>query len=1109
MSSLQNWVKKMQQLFSSQEQEKSETLEKLDKGKTKEKRSYGYLERNEEYSSQARMTYQYAKPGKFRFPLIEDNRDRHQAVTPSISSQIQKESSEEKESEKKKKPFSNSQFKPTVIPSAIHGYGSQEQKNNQQEQTKSFSPFHIEDIKEERKEAVTSPIIETEPKEKLEAKLQQSPTIVEESKETVAPEVYGEPIKEESKETVAPEVYVEPIKEESKETVAPEVYVESIKEESKETVAPEVYVESIKEESKETVAPEVYVESIKEESKETVAPEVYVESIKEESKETVAPEVYVESIKEESKETVAPEVYVESIKEESKETVAPEVYVESIKEESKETVAPEVYVESIKEESKETVAPEVYVESIKEESKETVAPEVYVESIKEESKETVAPEVYVESIKEESKETVAPEVYVESIKEESKETVAPEVYVESIKEESKETVAPEVYVESIKEESKETVAPEVYVESIKEESKETVAPEVYGEPIKEESKETVAPEVYVEPIKEESKETVAPEVYVEPIKEESEETVAPEVYVDSLKEESDEEQQIEQLTDQETLDLEELPNEELEVEREVSEKAEKIVERPKQGNQIKDGPKQGTQSELQKRVPFNVLMLPKDKQKSLAKEQPIVDKRPMSEKTSSSYVYPSIQLLNYPNVQTDDDTEWLNEQSVLLEETLQSFNVDATVVHVTKGPSVTRFEIQPARGVKVNKITNLTDDIKLSLAAKDIRIEAPIPGKNTIGIEVPNRASVPVFLREILRRDVFLKPDSPLNVALGLDISGHPIVTDLKKMPHGLVAGATGSGKSVCINSVLISLLYKANPDEVKLLLIDPKMVELAPYNELPHLITPVITDAKQATAALKWVVAEMERRYELFSKQGVRDVGRYNDLYSESPDKPALPYVLVVIDELADLMMVSPQDVEDAICRIAQKARACGIHLLLATQRPSVDVITGLIKANIPTRIAFSVSSQTDSRTILDMSGAERLLGKGDMLFHENGTPKPIRVQGTFVSDEEIEDVIAHVKKQRGPDYLLEIDQLQKVQEFSEQEDELFEEACHYVIEQGSASASSLQRRFRVGYNRAARLIDMMEERGVVSEAMGSKARHVLVDEIELEESLYHKESE
>ncbi|WP_035177200.1 DNA translocase FtsK [Alkalihalobacterium bogoriense] len=501
---------------------------------------------------------------------------------------------------------------------------------------------------------------------------------------------------------------------------------------------------------------------------------------------------------------------------------------------------------------------------------------------------------------------------------------------------------------------------------------------------------------------------------------------------------------------------------------------------PKKRSQTEDKPQLATVTQPKKSsVPFNVLMLPSDKQKVNQKK--------------NNYEFPTIQLLAIPPRFEDEGQEWLHEQSKLLEVTLQHFNVNAKVVHVTKGPSVTRFEIQPAPGVKVSKITGLTDDIKLSLAAKDIRMEAPIPGKNAIGIEVPNMVSKPVFLREIIRRREFQEKRSPLTVALGLDISGQPVITDLNKMPHGLVAGATGSGKSVCINSILISLLYKATPSEVKLLLIDPKMVELAPYNELPHLVTPVITDAKQATAALKWVVLEMERRYELFSQRGARDISRYNDLYSEG-DTPALPYIVVVIDELADLMMVSPQDVEDAICRIAQKARACGIHLLLATQRPSVDVITGLIKANVPTRIAFSVSSQVDSRTIIDMSGAERLLGKGDMLFHENGTSKPIRVQGTFVSDDEIEQVLSFVKEQMPPDYILENEHLVKVQEGVEQEDELFEEACYFAIEQEGASASSLQRRFRIGYNRAARLIDMMEAQGIVSEAMGSKPRNVLV---------------
>lgn len=494
-------------------------------------------------------------------------------------------------------------------------------------------------------------------------------------------------------------------------------------------------------------------------------------------------------------------------------------------------------------------------------------------------------------------------------------------------------------------------------------------------------------------------------------------------------------------------------------------------------------------------VPFNVLMLQKDR---------IAQKKNHQTIKEEDYHFPTLQLLNIPTKKQDDYVPWLDEKRKVLEKTLENFNVNAKVIGVTKGPSVTRFEIQPEAGVKVSKITGLTDDIKLSLAAKDIRIEAPIPGRNAIGIEVPNEVCEPVVIREILRSCEFQKNPSPLTVALGLDISGKPIVTDIQKMPHGLIAGSTGSGKSVCINSILISIMFKATPDEVKLMLVDPKMVELAPYNDIPHLVTPVITDAKQATIALKWAVEEMERRYELFVQNGVRDIKRYNEVMKRDQDtSPAMPYIVIVIDELADLMMVSPQDVEEAICRIAQKARACGIHLLVATQRPSVDVITGLIKANIPSRIAFSVSSQADSRTIIDSGGAERLLGKGDMLFFENGASKPLRIQGNFVSDEEIDKVIELVKKQRGPNYLFDKENLVKTYESVDQEDDLFEEACYYVIEQGGASSSSLQRKFRIGFNRAARLIDMMAARGIISEAMGSKPRNVLVTEEELSERI------
>ncbi|WP_242301505.1 DNA translocase FtsK [Bacillus cereus group sp. BfR-BA-01361] len=467
--------------------------------------------------------------------------------------------------------------------------------------------------------------------------------------------------------------------------------------------------------------------------------------------------------------------------------------------------------------------------------------------------------------------------------------------------------------------------------------------------------------------------------------------------------------------------------------------------------------------------------------------------------TPPTYTIPSLTLLSIPQQAALDNTEWLEEQKELLDTTFNNFHVGAHVINVSQGPAVTRFEVQPDPGVKVNKITNLSDDIKLSLAAKDIRIEAPIPGKSAIGIEVPNKESKPVFLREILRSPVFTKSESPLTVALGLDISGDPIVTDIRKMPHGLIAGATGSGKSVCINAILTSILYKAKPHEVKLMLIDPKMVELAPYNSVPHLVAPVITDVKAATAALKWAVEEMERRYELFAHAGARDLTRYNTIVSEREiPGETLPYIVIVIDELADLMMVAPGDVEEAICRIAQKARACGIHLLVATQRPSVDVITGLIKSNIPTRIAFTVSSQVDSRTIIDIGGAEKLLGRGDMLFLGNGTSKPVRVQGVYVSDDEIEKTVDHVKKQMKPNYLFKQEDLLAKTEQAESEDELFLDACQFVVEQGGASTSSVQRKFRIGYNRAARLIEEMESQGIISEARGTKPRDVLISEDE-----------
>ncbi|MYL72671.1 DNA translocase FtsK [Halobacillus litoralis] len=518
-----------------------------------------------------------------------------------------------------------------------------------------------------------------------------------------------------------------------------------------------------------------------------------------------------------------------------------------------------------------------------------------------------------------------------------------------------------------------------------------------------------------------------------------------------------------------------------------------------------------------RRVPFNVLMTPRDKRNRdhekkhnirPEKPEPRVDessaKGVKEEKRERVEYQTPLHLLEDPVRPTSLDDSWITEQMELLETTLRHFHVRAKVVNAMKGPTVTRFEVQPEPGVKVSKITNLSDDIKLSMAARDIRIEAPIPGKQAVGIEIPNKQSMMVGLQEIFESDAFQKDDSPLTVGLGLDIGGDSIVTNLKKMPHGLIAGATGSGKSVCINTILISLLYKAHHEDVKFLLIDPKMVELAPYNDLPHLVSPVITDVKAATTALKWAVKEMEERYEKFVEEGVRDVERYNEkMKKQQREAEKLPYLVIVIDELADLMMVSPQDVEDAICRIAQKARACGIHLLLATQRPSVDVITGLIKANIPTRIAFSVSSQVDSRTIIDSGGAEKLLGRGDMLFVENGSGQPVRIQGAFVSDDEIERVTHHVKKIAPPQYLFHQEELMKQVSTEEETDEIFDEAVDFVVEQNGASASLIQRRFKVGYNRAARLIDQMEAYGIISEQKGSKPRDILLTRQQIEEMM------
>ncbi|WP_341514877.1 DNA translocase FtsK [Lactiplantibacillus plantarum] len=465
----------------------------------------------------------------------------------------------------------------------------------------------------------------------------------------------------------------------------------------------------------------------------------------------------------------------------------------------------------------------------------------------------------------------------------------------------------------------------------------------------------------------------------------------------------------------------------------------------------------------------------------------------LEDKELAAYHLPPLNLLKAPIVANESEMDdWIEQKASALDESLDAFGVNANVVDWTIGPTVTQFQVKPARGVKVSKITNLNDDLKLALAAKDIRIEAPIPGRNTIGIEIPNAKSRPVMLSEVLDSDKFRDSKSPLTVALGVDLFGQPQVTDLRKMPHGLIAGATGSGKSVFINSILVSILYKANPQQVKLLLIDPKAVELAPYNEIPHLLAPVISEPKAASAALKWVVDEMDNRYDKLAAGGARNIEQFNKLADEH-DEPALkmPYIVIVIDELADLMMVASSEVQDYIARITQKARAAGIHLLVATQRPSVDVVTGLIKNNIPTRVAFMVASQIDSRTILDASGAERLLGRGDMLYLGNGQAAPIRLQGTFV-DSEIDSITQFVRDQAAPHYEFQPDSLVKHEEAARNEDDLMPEALAYIADEDTMSTSKLQRNFSIGYNRAANIIDDLESRGYVSAAKGSKPRDV-----------------
>ncbi len=492
-----------------------------------------------------------------------------------------------------------------------------------------------------------------------------------------------------------------------------------------------------------------------------------------------------------------------------------------------------------------------------------------------------------------------------------------------------------------------------------------------------------------------------------------------------------------------------------------------------------------------------------------------------SEENARNYILPDVDILNVSHKKSDvNENKELLQTAKVLEETLESFGVSAKVLQVSKGPTVTRYELQPNHGVKVSRIVNLSDDIALNLAAATVRIEAPIPGKSAVGIEIPNRELQGVYLREVIQTKEFLNSKAKLAFAVGMNIDGTPIVADIAKMPHLLIAGSTGSGKSVCINTLIASVLYKSSPDEVKIIMVDPKVVELNVYNGIPHLMIPVVTDPKKAAAALNWAVQEMLKRYNLFAETGTRDIGGYNNYIKDKakleqgadeentvPLAP-LPQILIIIDELADLMMAAANEVEDAICRLAQMARAAGMHLVIATQRPSVDVITGVIKANIPSRIAFAVSSQVDSRTILDMSGAEKLLGKGDMLFYPIGNSKPVRVQGPFISDKEVEKLVDFIKKQNTVNYDEKvIDEIESASESFEstdgvlEDDELLPQAINIVIETQTASISMLQRRLRVGFSRAARLIDQMEAKNIVGPPEGSKPRRVILTKSEYEQ--------
>ncbi len=489
----------------------------------------------------------------------------------------------------------------------------------------------------------------------------------------------------------------------------------------------------------------------------------------------------------------------------------------------------------------------------------------------------------------------------------------------------------------------------------------------------------------------------------------------------------------------------------------------------------------------------------------LKKEIQIIDseiKETSSKAISKEYIIPSLKMLNTPeNKYNVNDEREIRNNGKIIEETMKNFGIEATITGINKGPTITCYELSPAPGIKLSRIVSLSDNISLSLASSDIRIEAPIPGKSAVGIEVPNKNKDSVLLKELLMSKEYISSESSVPLALGKDVSGKTIISTIDKMPHLLIAGATGSGKSVCINTIIMNILFKSSPDDVKLLLIDPKVVELNVYNGIPHLLIPVVTEAKRAAFALNWAVEEMEKRYKTFAKNSVRDITSYNSKKANNPEEK-LPMIVIIIDELADLMMVAAQEIEDYICRLAQMARAAGMYLIVATQRPSVDVITGTIKANIPSRISFAVSSQIDSRTILDMAGAEKLLGKGDMLFYPSFYSKPVRLQGAFISEEEVEKVVSFLKDQNITEYdedIIEVIQNAKEIDILDA-DELLPEAIELVVNEGQASISLLQRRLRIGYARAARIVDDMEDRGLIGGFEGSKPRKVLITKEELD---------